>query len=122
MTRAGPIPILRVANVLLTTIHVDLQDTIAAAFQEDVLLEIEASGAKGIVIDISGLEEVDTHVARILAETGSMARLMGARAVLVGMRPEVAATLVRMGYAMGAIETSLDVEEGLRLLGAWPKG
>jgi rsbT antagonist protein RsbS len=121
VSRRGPIPILRVGNVLLTTIHIDLQDTIAAAFQEDVLTAIEKTAANGIVIDISGLDEVDTHVARILAETGAMARLMGTRAVLVGMRPEVAATLVRMGYAMGAIETALDVDDGLALLGGRPK-
>lgn len=122
MSRRGPIPILRVRDVLVTTIHIDLQDTIAAAFQEDVLSAIEKTGARGIVIDISGLDEVDTHVARILAETGAMARLMGTRSVLVGMRPEVAATLVRMGYAMGAIETALDVDDGLRLLGGQAGG
>jgi len=74
------------------------------------------SGAAGVVIDISGLEEVDTYVARVLADTARMAKLMGTRSVLVGMRPEVAATLVRMGYAMSGVETALDVDQGLSLL------
>jgi rsbT antagonist protein RsbS len=116
MTQRGPIPILQVGSNLLTTIHVDLRDTIAEAFQEDVLLAIERTGAAGLVIDISGLEEVDTYVARILVETGRMARLMGTATVLVGMRPEVAATLIRMGYPMEGVETALDVDDGLALL------
>ena len=115
MTR-GQIPILRVGTNLLTTVHVELNDSIAEAFQQDVLQAIERTNAKGLVIDISVLDEVDTYVARVLADTGRMARLMGARTVLVGMRPEVAATLVRMGYAMEGVETALDVDEGLALL------
>jgi rsbT antagonist protein RsbS len=116
VSQRGQIPILRVGSNLLTTIHIDLHDTIAEAFQEDVLTAIEQTGAKGLVIDISGLEEVDTYVARILADTGRMARLMGAATVLVGMRPEVAATLIRMGYAMDGVDTALDVDDGLALL------
>ena len=112
----GQIPILRVAGNLITTIHVDLDDTIAEAFQEDVLQSIEVTGAPGLVIDISALQEVDTYVARLLAETGQMARLMGTRTVIVGMRPEVAATLVRMGYPMTGVDTALDVDDGLALL------
>lgn len=114
----GQIPILQVGSNLLTTIHVELDDTVADAFQNDVLLTIERTGASGLVIDISALEEVDTYVARILAETGQMARLMGTATVLVGMRPEVAATLVRMGYSMRGVETALDVDTGLALLSA----
>jgi rsbT antagonist protein RsbS len=112
----GQIPILKVGSNLLTTIHIDLDDSIADAFQEDALERIEETGASGLVIDISGLEEVDTYVARLLAETGRMARLMGTRTVIVGMRPEVAATLIRMGYQMTGVETALDVDEGLALL------
>jgi rsbT antagonist protein RsbS len=116
VSQRGTIPILRVGSNLLTTIHVDLHDTIAEAFQEDVLVAIKSTGAKGLVIDITGLEEVDTYVARILADTGRMAALMGAHTVLVGMRAEVAATLVRMGFAMDTVETALDVDDGLALL------
>jgi rsbT antagonist protein RsbS len=114
----GQIPILRVASNLLTTIHIELNDSIAEAFQEDVLTSIEKTGAKGVVVDISALEEVDTYVARVLADTGRMAKLMGARTVIVGMRPEVAATLIRMGYPMTGVETALDVDEGLAILAA----
>jgi rsbT antagonist protein RsbS len=114
---AGPIPILRIGRLLLATVHVDLHDAVAHALQTDVLAAIERTDAKGLVIDISGLEIVDTYVARVLAETGRMARLMGARTVLVGMQPEVAATLMRMGYEMRDVQTALNVEEGLLLLG-----
>jgi rsbT antagonist protein RsbS len=116
VSQRGPIPILRVGSNLLTTIHVDLRDTIAEAFQEDVLVAIKDTGAKGLIIDITGLEEVDTYVARILADTGRMAALMGAHTVLVGMRAEVAATLIRMGFSMDTVETALDVDDGLALL------
>ncbi len=118
MSQRGNIPILRVGSNLLTTIHIDLHDTIAEAFQEDVLVAIKNTGAKGLVIDITGLEEVDTYVARILADTGRMAALMGAHTILVGMRAEVAATLVRMGFAMDTVETALDVDDGLAMLQA----
>lgn len=116
----GPIPILRVGSTLLATVHVELRDATAEAFQEDVLSSIERTGAAGLVIDISGLDLVDSYVARILADTGRMAKLMGTETVLVGMRPEVAATLVRMGYGMEGVRTALDVEEGLTLLGRAP--
>ncbi|HTQ45676.1 MAG TPA: STAS domain-containing protein [Polyangiaceae bacterium] len=112
----GVIPILRMGDVLLTTVHVELRDAIAEAFQTDVLSAIEKSRATGLIIDISGLDMVDSYVARILAETGRMARLMGTEAVLCGMRPEVSATLVRMGFPMGTVQTALDLDEGLALL------
>jgi rsbT antagonist protein RsbS len=112
----GVIPILRMGDVLVTTVHVELRDATAEAFQTDVLSAIEKSRAKGLIIDISGLDMVDSYVARILAETGRMARLMGTTAVLCGMRPEVSATLVRMGFPMGRVQTALDLEEGLELL------
>ena len=110
------VPILRIGSTLLASVQVDLRDTVADAFQEDVLLAIERGGAAGLVIDISALEVVDSYVARVLLDTGSMARLMGARTVLVGMRPAVAATLTRMGFVMGGVLTALNVDEGLQLL------
>lgn len=113
----GNIPILRIGSILITTIHIELDDAVADAFQADVLQAIESTTAKGLVIDISGLQLVDTYVARILAETGRMARLMGTKTVLVGMRPEVAATLVRMGYGLDGVHTALDLGQGLLQLG-----
>jgi rsbT antagonist protein RsbS len=112
----GTIPILRIGRTLLATVQTELRDNVANAFQQDALSALEKGGMTGLVIDISGLETVDTYVARVLVETGRMARLMGAATVLVGMRPEIAATLVRMGYAMEGVDTALNLEEGLERL------
>jgi rsbT antagonist protein RsbS len=115
---AGPIPILRIGSILLVTVQVELRDAVAEAFQADVLTTIEKTDAKGLVIDISALDTVDSYVARLLVDTGRMAKLMGTMAVLVGMRPEVAATLTTMGYSMEGMRTALNLDEGLALLGA----
>src|SRR5688572_9498457 len=112
---SGTILILKIGSTLLATIQIDLHDTVVDAFQNDVLEEIEKTGAGGLIIDISALETVDSYVARMLANTGKMAKLMGANTVIVGMRPAVAATLVRMGYFMEGIQTALSLEEGLEL-------
>jgi rsbT antagonist protein RsbS len=114
--QSGQIPILRIGTTLLASIQVELRDTSAQAFQQDVLKAIEKSRSRGLIIDITGLDMVDTFVARILTDTGRMAKLMGTETVLVGMRPEVAATLVRMGFSMQGVHTALDVDEGLVLL------
>jgi len=114
---SGPIPILKIGSKLLATIQIELHDTVVDAFQNDVLEEIEKTGANGLIIDISTLESVDSYVARMLANTGKMAKLMGTETVIVGMRPAVAATLVRMGYFMEGIQTALSLEEGLELQG-----
>jgi rsbT antagonist protein RsbS len=113
---SGQIPILKIGSTLLVTIQIELHDTVVDAFQNDVLEEIEKTGASGLVVDISALETVDSYVARMLANTGKMAKLMGTETVIVGMRPAVAATLVRMGYFMQGIETALSLEEGLAVL------
>jgi rsbT antagonist protein RsbS len=112
---SGPIPILRIGATLLATIQIELHDTVVDSFQTDVLEEIERTAARGLIIDISALETVDSYVARMLANTAKMAKLMGTETVIVGMRPAVAATLVRMGYFMEGIETALSLEEGLAL-------
>jgi rsbT antagonist protein RsbS len=112
---SGSIPILKIGSTLLASIQIELQDTVVDAFQNDVLEEIEKSGANGLIIDISALETVDSYVARMLANTGKMAKLMGTETVIVGMRPAVAATLVRMGYFMDGMNTALSLEEGLEL-------
>ncbi len=117
----GTIPILRIGHTLLATVQTELRDNVANAFQQDALRALEKGGMSGLVIDISGLETVDTYVARVLVDTGRMARLMGASTVLVGMRPEIAATLVRMGYAMEGVDTAMNLEEGLARLRRKPK-
>ena len=101
---------------LLATVQIDLHDKVAEDFQEDLLRAVERHDCRGAVIDITGLVIVDSYVARVLADTARMARLMGVETVLVGMRPEVAATLVRMGYRMQGVRTALNVDEGLALL------
>src|SRR5207253_9095107 len=111
----GPIPILRIGARLLATSQIELHDTVVDSFQNDVLEEIEKTGARGLIIDISALETVDSYVARMLANTAKMAKLMGTNTVIVGMRPAVAATLVRMGYYMEGIHTALSLEDGLKL-------
>src|SRR5207302_2309654 len=93
---------------------VELHDTVVDSFQNDVLEQIEKTG-NGLIIDISALETVDSYVARMLANTAKMAKLMGTETVIVGMQPAVAATLVRMGYFMEGIHTALSLEEGLQL-------
>ena len=116
MMRDGHIPILRVGGNLLATVQVDLHDNVAEAFQADLLNALEKQAGGGVVIDITALVIVDSYVARVLADTARMAKLMGADTVLVGMRPEVASTLVRMGYSMEGVRTALNIDDGLALL------
>ena len=117
----GAIPILKIGQTLLATIQIELHDTVVDGFQNDVLEEIEKTGTRGLIIDISALETVDSYVARMLANTAKMAKLMGTETVIVGMRPAVAATLVRMGYFMEGIQTALSLEEGLQLQSNYTK-
>jgi rsbT antagonist protein RsbS len=115
------IAVMRIGETLLVSIQQELRDAVAEAFQQDVLAAIERHGSFGLIIDISGLDLVDTYVAGVLANTARMARLMGTRSVLVGMRPEVAATLVQMGYLLEGVDTALNVEEGLEVLRPTPR-
>ncbi|GDX79482.1 anti-sigma factor antagonist [Deltaproteobacteria bacterium] len=119
---ASGIPVIRIRNTLLSAIQGDLSDQVAEAFQQHLLTRIEATGASGVLLDISALEIVDTYVARVLVDTAKMARLMGARTVLVGMRPEVAATLINMGNGLDGLETALNVDDGLDHLGTLRSG
>jgi rsbT antagonist protein RsbS len=116
---SGTIPILRIRGHLLVPVQSDLGDEIVQQFQNDVLSAIERDRGRtgGLLLDISSLELVDTYVARVLADTAAMAALMGRKTVICGMRPEVAATLVQMGYLLEGVATALDVDDGLDLLG-----
>ncbi len=117
MRGSGAVPILRVAGILLVSIQVDLGDTVAEALQEDILQAISRTASTGLVIDVTGLEVVDSFVARVLVDTARMARLMGTETVIAGLRPEVAATLVRMGFDVSDVRAALDIDSGLVLLG-----
>ncbi|HZX79982.1 MAG TPA: STAS domain-containing protein [Lysobacter sp.] len=112
------IPILRMGDVLLVTIQVDMHDRIALQLQDDLTRMIEKIGARGVVIDISALEMVDSFIGRLIADTSAMSRVLDAATVVVGMRPAVAITLVELGVAMPGVKTALDVEKGLALLQA----
>jgi rsbT antagonist protein RsbS len=110
------IPILRMGACLLVTIQVDMQDQTALALQDDLSSKIEATGAKGVLIDISALEIVDSFIGRMLASISGIARVLDATTVVVGMQPAVAITLVELGLSLEGVRTALDVERGMALL------
>ena len=110
------IPILQMGDVLLVTIQLDMQDQTALALQDDLSLKISRTGAKGVLIDISALEVVDSFVGRTLATISGMARILDAVTVVVGMQPAVAITLVELGLSLEGVRTALNVERGMELL------
>jgi rsbT antagonist protein RsbS len=112
------IPILALGDVLLVSIQVDLHDRLALQLQDDLTERIARTGATGVIIDISILDTVDSFMARMLANVAAMARLLDADAVLAGMQPAVAMTLVELGLSLPGIRTALNVDAGLRALGA----
>jgi rsbT antagonist protein RsbS len=101
---------------LLVTIQVDLQDQTALALQDDLSAKIEATGATGVLIDISALEIVDSFIGRMLAGISGIARVLDATTVVVGMQPAVAITLVELGLSLEGVRTALNVERGMQML------
>lgn len=110
------VPILRLKNILLTSIQIDLTDHDAVEFQSDVLGAVTDTDAQGIIIDITALDVVDSFLARVLNETASMTRLLGAEAVITGMQPSVALTLIEMGRELIDVETALNLDQGMAKL------
>ena len=110
------IPILKVGRVLIVPIQVDMDDHTVIQLQERILSELERTGARGVLIDISLLEMVDSFIGRMLSDMAAMARIMDARTVVVGMQPAVAITLVELGLELKGVDTVLNVDEGFRLL------
>jgi rsbT antagonist protein RsbS len=110
------IPILKVGRVLVVPIQVDMDDATVMHLQERILGELERTGARGVLIDISLLEMVDSFIGRVLSDLAAMARIMDARTVVVGMKPAVAITLVELGLELRGVDTVLNVDEGIRLL------
>jgi rsbT antagonist protein RsbS len=110
------IPILKLKDYLLTTIQVELDDQTAVEFQEDLLSKIHETGAKGVVIDLTSVEIVDSYIAKILGDVVKMAELLGSRVVLTGIRPAVAITLIDLGINLKGVPTALDLEQGLEKL------
>ncbi|HKD67338.1 MAG TPA: STAS domain-containing protein [Candidatus Binataceae bacterium] len=112
------IPILRMGGFLLLTIQIDMQDDTALALQDDLMAKISETGARGVLIDISALDIVDSFIGRMIADISVMSKLLDAETVLVGMRPAVAITLVELGLPMTGVKTALNVERGMELLSA----
>ncbi len=110
------IPILRLKDVLLTSIQVDLTDQEALDFQADVLRMVSETEAGGIVIDITALDVVDSFMARVLNDTARIVRILGAEVVLSGMQPMVALALIEMGRELVGVETALNLDQGLERL------
>jgi len=110
------IPILRMGQLLLVSIQVDMHDQLAMQLQDDVTTAIQKHGSRGLLIDISALDIVDSFIGRMIADTAGMARILGARTVLVGMQPAVAITLVELGLSLPGVSTALTVERGMELL------
>ena len=110
------IPILRIGRNLLVTIQVDMDDRLADTLQNDLTSRISQTGARGVLIDISSVDLVDSFIGRMLANVAAMARVLDAETVVVGMRPAVAITLVELGLSLPGIRTALDVDRGMKLL------
>jgi rsbT antagonist protein RsbS len=110
------IPILKMGEYLLITIQVDMHDRLAITLQEDLTDQIVKHRSHGVLIDISALEMVDSFIGRMLGSIASMARLLDAETVVVGMQPAVAITLVELGLSMTGVRTALDVEKGMTVL------
>ena len=110
------IPILKMGELLLVTIQVDMHDQLALTLQDDLTSRISHTGAKGVLIDISSLEVVDSFIGRMLANIAAMARVLDAATVVVGMQPAVAITLVELGLSLPGVRTALNVERGMALL------
>jgi len=110
------IPIIRMGRWLLVTIQVDMYDQLAMALQHDLTEQIAKQGSEGVLVDISALEIVDSFIGRMIANTATMARVLGAETVLVGMQPAVAITLVELGLSLPGITTARNVEMGMALL------
>ena len=110
------IPILRMGEFLLVTIQVDMHDRLAMTLQEDLTSRISETAARGVLIDISSLEIVDSFIGRMLGNIAAMSRVLDAQTVVVGMQPAVAITLVELGMSLPGVRTALNVDAGMELL------
>src|SRR5215472_19280802 len=110
------IPILKIGDCLLVSIQVDMHDRLAMALQDDLTSRIVSERARGVLIDISALEIVDSFIGRMLGNIAAMARVLDASTVVVGMRPAVAITLVELGLSLPGVRTALNVEKGMEMI------
>jgi rsbT antagonist protein RsbS len=116
------IPLLKIGDFLLVTVQVDMHDRLAVALQDDLTERIVTSRAKGVLIDISALDIVDSFIGRMLGNIAGMARILDAETVVVGMQPSVAITLVELGLSLPGIRTALNIDRGMDLLRAANEG
>ena len=112
------IPILKMGGSLLVSIQVDMHDRLAMTLQDDLTDKIVKHRARGVLIDISALEVVDSFIGRMLANIAAMSRVLDAQTVVVGMRPAVAITLVELGLSLQGVRTALNVEKGMQMIAA----
>jgi rsbT antagonist protein RsbS len=110
------IPIIQLGEFLLVSIQVDLHDRLALTLQDDLTNTVVKTGAKGVLIDISSLEIVDSFIGRLLSNIASMTKTIGATTVVVGMQPAVAMTIVELGLSLTNVKTALNVDQGLKFL------
>jgi rsbT antagonist protein RsbS len=110
------IPILRMGAYLLVTIQVDMHDQLALTLQDDLTAAVQRTGARGVLIDISALEIVDSFIGRMLDNIAAVSRMLDADTVVVGMRPAVAITLVELGLSLSGVRTALNVDRGMALI------
>lgn len=110
------IPILKMGDCLLVTIQVDMHDRLAMTLQDDLTAKVAETRARGVLIDISALDVVDSFIGRMLGYIAAMSRVLDAKTVVVGMRPSVAITLVELGLSMQGVNTALNVEKGMDLI------
>jgi len=110
------IPVLKMGEILLVTIQVDMHDRLAMALQEDLTRMISDTEARGVLIDISSLEIVDSFIGRMLANIAAMSRVLDAETIVVGMQPAVAITLVELGLSLPGVRTALNVDAGMEVL------
>lgn len=110
------IPILKIGRLLLVSIQVDMHDRLAMKLQEDLTAKLAETRARGVIIDISALEMVDSFIGRMLSNIAGMSKLLGAETVVAGMQPSVAITLVELGLSLQGVRTALNLERGMELL------
>jgi rsbT antagonist protein RsbS len=110
------IPILKIGNVLIASIQIALHDSTAIQFKNDLLEKIHETKAKGVIIDLTALDVVDSFIGRMIADIAAMSGLMGTRVILTGLQPAVAITLVELGLELPRVLTALNLEKGLELM------
>jgi rsbT antagonist protein RsbS len=110
------VPILRLGDILIISIQIDLDDQSVLALQEDLAAKVVETGARGVIIDITAVEIIDSFIGRMFATIAGMCRMLDAETVVVGMRPAVAITLVELGLSLGGVRTALNLEKGVALL------